>query len=146
MYKRQLYAPTGGIVCPFELNLALAENACQNGAEFYFDTVVEQIEKTEGGYRIHAGEKTYETRCVVNAAGVYADVFHNMVSEKKIRITPRKGEYYLLDKKAGTTVHHTIFQIPGAYGKGVLVDVYKRQGLLTVPLNRRLLWKNRKNG
>lgn len=78
-----LYAPTGGIVCPFELNLALAENACQNGAEFYFDTVVEQIEKTEGGYRIHAGEKTYETRCVVNAAGVYADVFHNMVSEKR---------------------------------------------------------------
>mgnify|MGYP000031320292 CR=1 FL=1 len=42
-----LYAPTGGIVCPFELNLALAENACQNGAEFYFDTAVEQIEKTE---------------------------------------------------------------------------------------------------
>ena len=78
-----LYAPTGGIVCPFELNLALAENACQNGAEFYFDTAVEQIEKTEGGYRIHAGEKTYETRCVVNAAGVYADVFHNMVSEKR---------------------------------------------------------------
>ena len=91
---------------------------------FYFDTAVEQIEKTEGGYRIHAGEKTYETRCVVNAAGVYADVFHNMVSEKKIRITPRKGEYYLLDKKAGTTVHHTIFQIPGTYGKGSPGDTY----------------------
>lgn len=52
-----LYAPTGGIVCPFELNLALAENAFENGAEFYFDTAVEQIEKTEGGYRIHAEEK-----------------------------------------------------------------------------------------
>lgn len=128
-----LYAPTGGIVCPFELNLALAENACQNGAEFYFDTAVEQIEKTEGGYRIHAGEKTYETRCVVNAAGVYADVFHNMVSEKKIRITPRKGEYYLLDKKAGTTVHHTIFQIPGAYGKGVLVTPTTHGNLLVGP-------------
>lgn len=128
-----LYAPTGGIVCPFELNLALAENACQNGAEFYFDTAVEQIEKTEGGYRIHAGEKTYETRCVVNAAGVYADVFHNMVSEKKIRITPRKGEYYLLDKKAGTTVYHTIFQIPGAYGKGVLVTPTTHGNLLVGP-------------
>ena len=128
-----LYAPTGGIVCPFELNLALAENACQNGAEFYFDTAVEQIEKTEGGYRIHAGEKTYETRCVVNAAGVYADVFHNMVSEKKIRITPRKGEYYLLDKKAGTTVHHTIFQIPGTYGKGVLVTPTTHGNLLVGP-------------
>lgn len=128
-----LYAPTGGIECPFEMNLALAENACQNGAEFYFDTAVEQIEKTEGGYRIHAGEKTYETRCVVNAAGVYADVFHNMVSEKKIRITPRKGEYYLLDKKAGTTVHHTIFQIPGTYGKGVLVTPTTHGNLLVGP-------------
>ena len=40
-----LYAPTGGIVCPFELNLALAENAFENGVEFYFDIAVEQIEK-----------------------------------------------------------------------------------------------------
>lgn len=104
-------------MCPFELNLALAENAFENGAEFYFDTAVEQIEKTEGGYRIHAEEKIYETRCVVNAAGVYADVFHNMVSAKKIHITPRKGEYYLLDKKAGTTVHHTIFPDTGTVWK-----------------------------
>ena len=128
-----LYAPTGGIVCPFELNLALAENACENGAEFYFDTAVEQIEKTEGGYRIHAEEKIYETRCVVNAAGVYADVFHNMVSAKKIHITPRKGEYYLLDKKAGATVHHTIFQTPGPYGKGVLVTPTTHGNLLVGP-------------
>ena len=70
---------------------------------------------------------------MVNAAGVYADVFHNMVSEKKIRITPRKGEYYLLDKKAGTTVHHTIFQIPGAYGKGVLVTPTTHGNLLVGP-------------
>ena len=128
-----LYAPTGGIVCPFELNLALAENAFENGVEFYFDTAVEQIEKTEGGYRIHAEEKIYETRCVVNAAGVYADVFHNMVSAKKIHITPRKGEYYLLDKKAGTTVHHTIFQTPGPYGKGVLVTPTTHGNLLVGP-------------
>ena len=128
-----LYAPTGGIVCPFELNLALAENAFENGVEFYFDIAVEQIEKTEGGYRIHAEEKIYETRCVVNAAGVYADVFHNMVSAKKIHITPRKGEYYLLDKKAGTTVHHTIFQTPGPYGKGVLVTPTTHGNLLVGP-------------
>ena len=128
-----LYAPTGGIVCPFELNLALAENACQNGAEFYFDTAVEQIEKTEGGYRIHAGEKTYETRCVVNAAGVYADVFHNMVSEQKIQIIPRKGEYCLLDKKVGEFVSHTIFQLPTKYGKGVLVTPTVHGNLMLGP-------------
>ena len=58
---------------------------------------------------------------VVNAAGVYADALHNMVCEKKIHITPRRGDYYLLDRTTGGYVQHTIFQLPGKYGKGVLV-------------------------
>lgn len=58
---------------------------------------------------------------MINAAGVYADEIHNMVSEKKLHITPRRGEYCLLDKNAGTLVSHTIFQVPGKMGKGVLV-------------------------
>ena len=62
-----------------------------------------------------------ETRTVVNAAGVYADVLHNMVSSRKLHITPRRGDYYLLDKTTGGYVRHTIFQLPGQYGKGVLV-------------------------
>lgn len=57
----------------------------------------------------------------MNAAGVYADVFHNMVSEKKIRITPRRGDYCLLDRSVEGHVTHTIFQLPSKYGKGVLV-------------------------
>ena len=59
---------------------------------------------------------------MVNAAGVYADYFHNMVSERKIHITPRRGEYCLLDKTAGEHVKHTIFALPGKYGKGILVS------------------------
>ena len=44
-----LYAPTAGIVCPFNLNIALAENACENGVEFKFDTEVQSIVKIDGG-------------------------------------------------------------------------------------------------
>ena len=117
-----LYAPTGGIVCPFGLTIALAENACTNGVEFYFDTQVTDIQRADDGWKVVAGETVYETRFVVNAAGVYADVFHNMVSARKIHITPRKGEYCLLDKTTGNFVSHTIFQLPGKYGKGVLVS------------------------
>ena len=58
---------------------------------------------------------------MVSAAGVYADGFHNMVSSKKIHITPRRGEYCLLDKTTGGLVDKTIFQLPGKYGKGILV-------------------------
>ena len=45
-----LYAPTGGIVCPFHLNMALAENACANGVEFRFDTEVLDSQKAEQGF------------------------------------------------------------------------------------------------
>ena len=59
---------------------------------------------------------------VINAAGTYADVLHNMVSTKKIHITPRKGEYMLLDREAGGFVKRTVFQLPTKFGKGVLVS------------------------
>ena len=116
-----LYAPTGGIVCPFGLTIALAENACDNGVEFIFNTEIKEIRKAESGYELEADEMLLKASYVVNAAGVYADVLHNMVSEKKLHITPRKGDYCLLDKEAGNHVSHTIFQLPGKLGKGILV-------------------------
>ena len=111
-----LYAPTAGIVCPFELNIAMAENAYNNGVEFKFDTEVKNIRKQENGFVVETSKGDFETGCIVNAAGVYADVFHNMVSEKKLHITPRKGEYMLLDKSAGAHVNHTIFALPNKNG------------------------------
>ena len=116
-----LYAPTAGIVCPFNLNIAMAENACVNGVEFKFDTEVTGFRQIEGGWAIDTNHGTFETKYVVNAAGVYADKLHNMVSEKKIHITPRRGDYCLLDKTAGNLVSKTIFALPGKFGKGILV-------------------------
>lgn len=116
-----LYAPTAGIVCPFSLNIAMAENACVNGVEFKFDTEVTGLHPIEGGWAIETNQGTFETKYVVNAAGVYADTLHNMVSAKKIHITPRRGDYCLLDKTAGNLVSKTIFALPGKFGKGILV-------------------------
>ena len=116
-----LYAPTGGIVCPFLMNIAMAENANENDVEFKFDTEVRDIKQTENGWEIYTTNGVFQTRYVVNAAGVYADRIHNMVSKKKIHITPRRGDYCLLDKSAGNHVSKTIFALPGKYGKGVLV-------------------------
>ena len=128
-----LYAPTAGIVCPFSLNIALAENAYMNGIDFKFDTEVQEIVRIEKGYEIRTDNGTFQTRYVVNAAGVYADKFHNMVSRKKIYITPRRGDYCLLDKNAGSHVGRTIFTLPTKYGKGVLVTPTVHGNLLVGP-------------
>lgn len=116
-----LYAPTAGIVCPFNLNIALAENANVNGVDFKFNTEVKDIRKIDGGYELVTNQGVYRTEYVVNAAGVYADKIHNMVSEHKLHITARRGDYCLLDKSAGGHVGRIIFALPGKYGKGVLV-------------------------
>lgn len=132
-----LYAPTAGIVCPFQLNIALAENANVNGVEFKFATEVTDIRKLidepEGGYELVTSRGTYRTRFVVNAAGVYADKLHNMVSGQKIHITARRGDYCLLDKSAGDHVSKTIFALPGKYGKGVLVAPTVHGNLIVGP-------------
>ena len=128
-----LQVPSGGIVCPFGLTIALAENACENGVEFRFLTEVQKIGKTEDGYVLETSKGQITAKYVVNAAGVYADKFHNMVSEKKIHITARKGDYCLLDKEAGGIVTRTIFQLPTKMGKGVLVTPTVHGNLLTGP-------------
>ena len=129
-----LYAPTAGIVCPFGLNIALAENAAMNGVEFHFDTEVQSLERRQGdGWILHTNQGSYETRLVVNAAGVYADSLHNMISSGKIHITPRRGDYCLLDKTTGSHVNHTIFPLPGKYGKGILVSPTIHGNLLLGP-------------
>lgn len=128
-----LYAPTGGIVCPFGLNLAFAENASINGVEFKLDTEVLVIEKKDNYWLVKTSKGDFETNYVVNAAGVYADVFHNMVSKDKIQIIPRRGDYCLLDKTVGSFVKKTIFQLPNEFGKGVLVSPTTHGNIIVGP-------------
>ena len=128
-----LYAPSAGIVCPFGLNIALAENASTNGAEFHFDTEVTGIIREDNSWLILTEQREFRAKIIVNAAGIYADRFHNMVSNRKIHITPRKGEYCLLDRSAGDHVRHTIFTLPGRLGKGILVTPTVHGNLLIGP-------------
>ncbi len=119
--KWALYAPTAGIVDSFEVNIALAENAASNGVKFEFNTEVQNIEPIEGGYRIETNNGEYFTKAIVNAAGIHSDEINNLVSEDKLKIHSRRGEYYLLDKDEKDLVQFTIFQQPTIHGKGVLV-------------------------
>ncbi len=132
-----LYAPTGAIVSPYEATIAFAENAYENGVEFSLDTEVTSIEKIlENGdthYKVVTDKGEFLTKTVVNAAGVYADVMNNFVSETKYESYPRKGEYLLFDMASSGVVNSTVFQVPSAYGKGVLVTPTTHGNLMYGP-------------
>lgn len=125
-----LYAPTAGIVCPFGLNIALAENAADNGVRFRFEEPVVSLQPAEEGWLVN---DRYLTRVFVNAAGLQADTIHNMACPDPIRIRPRRGEYFLLDKAAGSLASATLFQLPTDRGKGVLVAPTVHGNLLVGP-------------
>lgn len=128
-----LLAESSGVVCPFELTLGMGESAAINGVEFRFDTKVTGLRREEDRWVVSTDGGDFLARAVVNAAGVYAGELHNMVSKDKLRIIPRKGEYCLLDKTAGGHVAHTVFQLPGKLGKGVLVSPTVHGNLLVGP-------------
>lgn len=128
-----LYAPTAGIVGPWELAIALAENAIDNGVELSLNSEVMDIKKLEEGYKIITQDKEIDTRYVVNCAGVHADKIHNMVSEPNFKITPRRGQYFLMDKNAGDTVNSVIFQCPTKISKGIVVLPTVHGNLLVGP-------------
>ncbi len=117
-----LVAPTGGIVCPYELTIALAENANMNGVDFQFHAKVTKVYKDEESWVVELKDgTTLRSRAVVNAAGLYSDVINNMVTEKKFEILPRRGQYYMVDKSYKDTFNAAMFQMPSDKGKGILV-------------------------
>lgn len=129
-----LWAPTAGIVCPFALNIGLAESAARNGVDFRFNTRAERVWRDGGGtWHVRTNNGEYRCRALVDAAGLYADRLHNQVSTRRLSITPRRGDYLLLDRSAGAHVSHVVFPQPTELGKGVLVAPTVHGNLIVGP-------------
>ena len=120
--KGSLFAPTAGIVNPFTLSVHAMENAVDNGVKLFLNEKVVNINKESGFYNIICESgNSYQAKVIINAAGIYSDVIHKMVEPIDYTITPRKGEYFILDHYTDDLVKHTIFPLPSEKGKGILV-------------------------
>ena len=128
-----LYAPSAGIVNPWELCYAMAETAVRNGAELHLSAPVTAIERINDGFRLSTPKSAFTARYVVNCTGTLSDKLSGMVDDRSFRIKPTKGEYFLLDKSEGHRVEHVIFQCPSKLGKGVLVTPTVHGNLLVGP-------------
>lgn len=131
--KAALWAPTAGIVCPYELTIAAAENAVVNGADFIRNFEVKKIGFDGNEFTVSNGENEFKTKYIINAAGVYCDEIAALIGDTSIHTIPRKGEYMLCDKSVGHLAKHTIFQCPSKMGKGVLVTPTVDGNLLIGP-------------
>ncbi|MGU8452950.1 FAD-dependent oxidoreductase [Clostridium perfringens] len=129
-----LNVKTSGIVSPYEMTIALAENAAENGVEFKLNSKVTSIEKISEGYKVTLNNKELVSgKLIINASGLEGAFLNNLVSMSKREINPVKGEYCLFDKVAGAMINKTLFQVPNKLSKGVLVTPTAEGNLLVGP-------------
>ncbi len=128
-----LHAPTGAIVCPYELCMAAVGNAMDNGATLKLNFEVTSINSYDGGYRVASDTDYVDARFVINCAGVYSDEVAKLVGDDSFTVRPRRGEYMLLDREVGGHISHTVFRCPSKMGKGVLVSPTVDGNLLVGP-------------
>ena len=128
-----LYAPSAGIVCPFEMTIALCENAAENGAEIMLGHAVRKAEHKEDKWILTVGGARMTADYVINAAGAGAPKLSEMAGGELREQVLRRGEYCLLDTRCEGFVERTIFQTPGKMGKGVLITPTVHGNILVGP-------------
>jgi glycerol-3-phosphate dehydrogenase len=141
-----LLAETGGIVSPYGLAIALAEQAAVNGVEFRLDCEVTgllnrpqpEAFSDRARFELTTSAGSVRTRALVNAAGLFADEINNAVSQDRFTISARRGEYWMLDKTVGAQFSASLFQVPTEKGKGVLVTPTVEQTLIIGPTHEEI--------
>ena len=131
--KGALFAPTAGIVDVFNFVVHAVENAIDNGVELFLNEEVTKIQKEGDLYHICTKKGEFYSKIVINAAGAFADKIAGMVEEIDWKITPRKGEYFVLDHYKAGLVNHVIFPLPSEKGKGILVTMTTSGNYLVGP-------------
>ena len=115
-----LHAKSAGITCPYEMTIACAENAVENGVELLLGRPVKWIVSEPNSMVIRCGDECISAKRIVNAAGIHADDVARMIEDDSFDIRPRKGEYMLFDRTERRP-DKVIFHTPTKLGKGILV-------------------------
>lgn len=126
--KAALLCPTGGIVNPFTLTAHAMENAIDNGVKIHLSEEVVSITPKGDYFIVKTNKSEYETKVVVNAAGLASDKIARMIENIDWNINPRKGQYFVFSpfdkwkKNEEKFVRSVLFPLPSEKGKGILVS------------------------
>lgn len=118
-----MFSKNSGILDPFNYTIALAENACNNGAKYFFDNEVVDIkyDKEEKEYTVTSTKDTYKTSWVINAAGLGCGKISEMLGLKGYKIIGSKGDYIILDRRLGALLPMPIYPVPSNTYMGIHV-------------------------
>ena len=104
--KVAIWNPSAGVVCPYGLTIAFAENAVQNGAHVSLNTAVLDMVVENGRIKsVLTNRGSIYPKLVINAAGVFAEEIAALAGDRFYSIHPRRGTNAIMDKKLGAFLH-----------------------------------------
>ncbi len=115
-----LLVPSTGIVSSEELVKAYARVAADQGANILTHARVESLDPGKDsirvGLRIEDAAESVEARCVVNAAGLFADQVAALLGNTRYRIYPVRGEYCEVVRAKSYLVNALVYPLPHPEG------------------------------
>lgn len=132
--RAALAVPRESITSPWDMARAMAENAVTNGVEVLLDTEVTAIPRFRGAVRgVETNRGFIAASRVVNAAGMFADQVAHLAGDCDFHITPRRGQFLVLDKNVDYRPRHILLPVPTPLSKGILVAPTVDGNLLAGP-------------
>lgn len=128
-----LWIPETAIIDPWLTAIRLMEYAITNGVSLFLDEEVNKIEKLEQGYRVSSNQRHWDSKTIINVAGLGAQEIAQLLKEHPFTITRKRGQYDVISKQGATCVNHILYPLPNALGKGVLAVPTVHGNLLLGP-------------
>lgn len=132
-----LYAPTTGVVNPWQLGIAAYENAVDNGCEVRLNTRVVGISREKSGYVVETSGEPIFCRVILNCAGLAADKVQELLFPPSVRLFWDGADFLVLDKRVKPP-KHVLFQEPEEKGKGITAVPTTEGNLMLGPSRRPL--------
>lgn len=116
-----LYAKTAGVVSPYLLTIALADEGVLNGGKVYLEEDLEKVERNGEIFRIATKKNVFLAKNIINSAGAGYNEVAKLLKSEEYPLTFRRGEYFVFANTTKLDVPCTIFPLPTKLGKGVLI-------------------------
>ena len=127
--KWALLSESTGVISPFMFTVALAENAADNGVDFFLNSAavsIDTLSSSAGGYRFTVKTTnglSFRTKIIINSAGMHAPEIKSLIEKHETPVYPCRGEYYITDKADGGLINMAVYPVPPADGSGLGVHL-----------------------
>lgn len=113
--------PSTAVITPWEVCNALLDECLLNACDIKLGEEVIDVKKEDNVICVTTTKGTYQVDMLINAAGIGAQRVMEMIEENPLfHITPKRGQYFILSKRAKGFVNEIIYPVPTKVGKGVL--------------------------